>query len=365
MRINEQRLGEDIKAGKLARAYLLYGEEDFLIRMYTDKLSALAVAPTLSNEEREMNLLRYFLIAGSDKETREEDRPPKIDELSDFVDSMPFFAERKCVVLKNLDPDLMEKEDFEGYLTLIKDIPETSVVIITRENTEKEPKDFPKKLEKARMKKLIEAVEANGIVCELNKFPPQRLMGMAISKCRRAGCELSEENAQLLAERVGGSLSLLQTEAEKLCAYRQSGEITAEDIEAIVPKLIENRVYDIAKELFYGRVQTALELLDDVFALQFEPIRIMAALSGHFVDLYFASLGKQAKKTYFAAANELNYKGRSFVMKNAYAIAGKVPEQRIAAWLAILYDTNKRFNSSTEDKKRILEKAIVEIANVN
>lgn len=360
MRINEQRLGEDIKAGKLARAYLLYGEEDFLIRMYTDKLSALAV----SEEEREMNLLRYFLIAGSDREIK-EDRPPKIDELSDFVESMPFFAEHKCVVLKNLDPDLMDKEDFEGYLALLKDIPETSVVIITRENTEKEPKDFAKKLEKARMKKLIEAVEANGIVCELNKFPPQRLMGMAISKCRRAGCELSEENARLLAERVGGSLSLLQTEAEKLCAYRQNGEITREDIEAIVPKLIENKVYEIAKELFYGRVQTALELLDDVFALHFEPIKIMQALSGHFVDLYFASLGKQAKKTYFAAANELNYKGRSFVMKNAYSIAGKVPEQRIAAWLAILYDTNKRYNSSTEDKKRILEKAIVEIANVN
>lgn len=360
MRINEQRLGEDIKAGKLARVYLLYGEEDFLIRMYTDKLTKLAVA----DEEREMNLMRYFLAAGSSQEVK-EDLPPKINELSDFVESMPFFAERKCVVLKNLDPDLLDKEDFDGYLALINDIPETSTVIITRENTEKEPKDFAKKLEKARMKKLIEAVEANGIVCELNKFPTERLMGMAIAKCRKAGCELSEENARLLAARVGGSLSLLQTETEKLCAYRQSGEITREDIEAIVPKLIENKVYEIAKELFYGRAQRALELLDDVFALHFDPTKIMFALSGHFVDLYFATLGKQAKKTYFAAANELNYKGRSFVMKNAYGIAGKVPEQRLADWLAILYDTNKRCNSSTEDKRRILERAIVEIATVN
>lgn len=360
MRINEQRLGDDIKAGKLARVYLLYGEEDFLIRMYADKLTRLAVA----EEEREMNLLRYFLAAGSPRDVK-EDLPPKISELSDFVESVPFFAERKCVVLKNLDTDLLEKEDFDGYLALIKDIPETSVVIITRENTEEDAKEFRKKLEKARMKKLIETVDANGIVCELNKFPTERLMGMAIAKCRKAGCELSEENAQLLAARVGGSLSLLQTETEKLCAYRQSGEITREDIEALVPKLIENKVYEIAKELFYGRAQRALELLDDVFALRFDPTRIMQALSGHFVDLYFAVLGKQAKKTYFAAANELNYKGRSFVMKNAYGLAGTVSERRLADWLAILYDTNKRYNSSVEDKRRILERAIVEIAALN
>lgn len=363
MRINEHRLAEDIKAGKLARVYLLYGEEDFLIRMYTDKLTRLAVA----DEEREMNLLRYFLAAGSLKDVK-EDLPPKISELSDFVESVPFFAERKCVVLKNLDTDLLEKDDFDGYLALIKDIPETSVVIITRENTEEDAKEFRKKLEKAKMKKLIETVDANGIVCELNKFPTERLMGMAISKCQRAGCELSEENAQLLAARVGGSLSLLQTETEKLCAYcngRQSGEITREDIEALVPKLLENRVYELAKELFYGRAQRALEILDDVFALRFDLTKIMQALSGHFVDLYFAALGKQAKKSYSAAANELNYKGRSFVMKNAYGIVGTVPEQRLADLLAILYDTNKRYNSSVEDKRRILERAIVEIAALN
>ncbi|MDE6732134.1 MAG: DNA polymerase III subunit delta [Oscillospiraceae bacterium] len=363
MRLNEQRLGEDIKAGKLARVYLLYGDEDFLIRMYTDKLTRLAVA----DEEREMNLVRYFLAAGSSKDVK-EDLPPKISELSDFVEGVPFFAERKCVVLKNLDTDLLDKDEFEGYIALLNDIPDTSTVIITRENTEEDAKKFKEKLEKAKMRKLIETVDVNGIVCELNKFPTERLMGMAISKCSRAGCELSEENARFLAERVGGSLSLLQTETEKLCAYcngRQNGEIMRKDIEALVPKLIENKVYEIAKELFYGRFSRALELLDDVFALRFDPTRIMQALSGHFVDLYFAALGKQAKKSYSAAANELNYKGRSFVMKNAYGVAGTVPERRLADWLAILYDTNKRFNSSAEDKKRILERAIVEIATVN
>lgn len=352
MKLTEQRLGEDIKAGKLARVYLLYGEEDFLIRTYSDRLSRLAVP----EEEQEMNLRRY-LLSGT-----KEDPPPKIDELSDFVESMPFFAERKCVVLKNFDPDVLEKEEFEDYLALIKDVPETGVVIFTRENTDADAKKFKEKLGKAKMKKLIEAVDANGIVCELNMFPPEKLMGMAMAKCRRAGCELSDENAYFLAQRVGGSLSALQTEVEKLCAYRQSGEIAREDIEALVPKLIENKMYELAKELFAGRIGSALEILDALFIQRVDPITIMVALSGHFKDLYFAKLGKLARKSYSSAAAELNYGGRAFVMRNAYGIAGSVSEERLADCIAMLYNTNKQLNSSGANKRQILEKAIVQLA---
>lgn len=357
MRRSEQQLGADIKAGKLARVYMLYGEEDFLIRMYTDKLLALAVP----EDEREMNFRKYSLVPGADKGTR-DDRPPKIDELSDFADSMPFFSEHKCVLLKNLDPDMLDKGEFEDYIALINDIPDTSVVIITRENTEDDPKKFKEKLAKAKMKKLIEAVDKNGIVCELNCFTQAKLEGMAIAKCRRAGCGLSNENAAFLAECVGGSLSLLQTEIEKLCAYRQSGEITREDINALVPKRIESNIYDLAKELFAGRVGSAMEILNALFVQRIEPVVIMSALSGHFVDLYRAKLGANAKKSYSDAAAALNYGRRAFVMRNAYSSVRTLSEAYLGDCVAALYNANKLLNSSKADKRLIIERAITEIS---
>lgn len=357
MRLSEQQLGADIKAGKLARVYMLYGEEDFLIRMYSDKLTALAVP----EDGREMNYRRYSLVPGADKGTR-DDRPPASDELSDFVDSMPFFAERKCVLLKNLDPDMLDKDEFEEYIALISDVPETSVVIITRENTEDDPKKFKEKLAKAKMKKLIETADRNGIVCELNCFTQAKLEGMAIAKCRRAGCELSSENAAFLAESVGGSLSLLQTETEKLCAYKKSGEITRADIDTLVPKRIESNIYDLAKELFAGRAGSALEILNALFVQRVEPVVIMAALSGHFVDLYRAKQGIAAKKSYSDAAAALNYGRRAFVMRNAYSAARTLSEEYLADCIAILYNANKLLNSSKADRRQIIEQAIVEIA---
>lgn len=363
MRLTEQRLGADIKAGKLARVYLLYGEEDFLIRMYADKLAELCV-PSELGDVRDMNFVRYSLVPSDDKAVSKDDRPPKIDELSDFADSMPFFAERKCVVLKNFDPDVLDKAELEAYLAFIGDIPDTSTVIFTRENTEDDPKRYKDKLAHAKMVKLIDAVDKYGIVCELSPFDEGRLCKMAAAKVKRAGCELSEKNAAFLAECVGGSLSLLQKEVEKLCAYRQSGEITRADIEALVPKRIESDVYALAGELFAGRTGGALEILRAQFVKQTEPIKIMAALSGYFVDLYRAKLGINARKSYSDTAAAFGYKGRAFVMRNAYNSARSVSEERLGECVAVLYNANRLLNSSKTDDRLVIERAIVEVGEI-
>ena len=357
MKLSEYQLNADLKSGKLARIYVLYGEEDFLIRTYTDRIINLAVP----QDAREMNFVKYSLVPGAD-ETSRGDRPPSVEELSDVVLSMPFFSERKCILLKNFDPDMLSKDEFSDYLAMFSDIPETSAVIITRENTEDDPKRFKEKIDKAKMKKLLETADKFGVVCELQKLPAPKLMGMAITKCSRAGCTLSEENAAYLADCVGGSLSLLQTEIEKLCEYRQSGEITISDIDALVPKRIEINIYKLADELIAGRVGNALEILGALFAKRVEPVIIMATLSGHFVDLYRAKLGAEAKKSAVDTANAFNYGRRAFVMKNAYQTVKYRSKEYLGGCLEVLYRANKLMNSSKEDKQLIIERAVVEIS---
>lgn len=366
MRRTEQQLSADIKAGKLARVYMLYGEEDFLIRANTDRLVSLA----LRDDEREMNLRRYSLVPGADKGT-DEDRPPKIDELSDFAESVPFFAEHKCVVLRNFDAEALDNDALEGYITLMNDLPETSIVIFTRENMGDEPKKFRDKFNKGKMKKLVDAIDKNGIVCELNCLSPSKLVEKAVTKCRRAGCELSVDNAALIVDCVGGSLSLLQTELEKLCAYRGSGEITRHDIEALVPRRIEGNIFKIAEELFAGRVGNALEIVNTLFIQRVEPNRILSVLSGHFVDLYNAKLGIKAKKSWTDAANALGYSNRRFVMDKAYNAVRPLSEAYLGSCISVLYNANKKINSvsdfkranaSATNKRIMIERAMIEIS---
>ena len=129
-----------------------------------------------------------------------------------------------------------------------------------------------------------------------------------------------------------------------------------------MPKRIESNIYDLAKELFAGRVGSAMEILNALFVQRIEPVVIMSALSGHFVDLYRAKLGANAKKSYSDAAAALNYGRRAFVMRNAYSSVRTLSEAYLGDCVAALYNANKLLNSSKADKRLIIERAITEIS---
>ena len=83
-KITESELKKQL-GGELSRVYFLYGEEDFLVRTYSEKIVSAAVG-----EERDMNFAKYT-------------DAPSADELSDYLDSMPFLADYKCVLVEDLD----------------------------------------------------------------------------------------------------------------------------------------------------------------------------------------------------------------------------------------------------------------------
>lgn len=339
-KLTEAALKAELKAGNLRRVYFLYGEEDFLVKTYADRIISAAVP----EDSRDMNFVKYTKL-------------PKADELSDYLENVPFFSEYKCVLIEDLDADAMVIADHKAYLAIIGNIPESSVLIISQKNVFVDPKK-----PKDKMKKLIAACDAAGACCELNRLPNAKLAEMAQGKFARAGCSVSRENAAFLVEECGSSLTVMQTEIEKLCSYKGSGEISRGDIEKLVPRRIDSNIYNLAKELFAGRTGNALRILDDLFAQRTEPFMIFAALSSHFTDLYRAKLAMQARKSSSEAAKAFGYYGRAFVMDNAYRSARSLSAGYLSECINILYRTNRLVNSSKADNRILLERAITEIA---
>ena len=340
-KITESALKTELKSGQLSRVYFLYGEEDFLTKTYAEKIVDAAVP----EDARDMNFVKYT-------------KAPKADELSDHIENMPFFSEYKCVLIEDLDADSLDNAEHKAYLSIIENIPETSVLVIAQGNVEVNPKTV-----KAKMKKLIAACESAGVSCEFGQLTNTKLADMAGRKFARAGLVISRENAAFLAEECGGSLTVLQTETEKLCAYKKSGEVTREDIEKLVPRQINSNIYNLAKELFAGRTGSALHILDDLFAQKTEPFMIFAALSGHFTDLYRAKLGAAAKKSPHDAAKAFGYPpNRTFVVEGAYRSVNALSKGYLSECMEVLYRTNKLLNSSKADKRTLIERAITEIS---
>ncbi len=345
-KITEAKLKSELNAGKFQRVYFLYGEEDFLTKVYTDRIIQAAVP----DDARDMNLSVY------------EELPDNMEEIADYLENLPFFSEYKCLLIKDIDFDANENAaKHKALLSMMGNIPDTSILIFSQ-------KIYPADLKKLKdkTKKLIEACDKAGVSCEFKFLPERTVVDMAISKFARLGRSISYDNAAYLAQECGLSLTLLQTEVEKLASARQSGEITREDIETLVPKRVVSNIYNLAKELFAGRTGSAFRILDALFVQRTDPIIIMSALSGHFVDLYRARLGMDAGKPYTETGKAFGYAAnRSFVMNNAYKSARYLSARYLAACIAILYRTNKALNSTAADKRILIERALGEIAAVN
>lgn len=340
-RLTETALRAEISAGRLRRLYFLYGEEDFLVKTYTNMIVDAAVP----EDQRDMNYQKFTKL-------------PKLEELNDILQNVPFFAEYKCVVIDDVDLDGMSTADTNAFLELIKGIPDSSVLVISEKNVKIETG----KKQKEKTKKYLAAMDAAGASCEFNKLPLDQLIGMAAGKFQKAGCKISEANARSLIEECDRSLTVMQIEIEKLCSYKQGGEITRKDIENLVPHRIETDIYNLAKELLAGRTGSALHIIDDLFSQQTKPNIICTAMSGHFTDLYRAKLGQLAKRSAADAAQAFGYYGRAFVMENAYRTVKNLTSRYLADCLEVLYRTNNLLNSSAADGRVLLEKAVTEIA---
>ena len=79
-----QRINEDIKNGKFKQCYLLYGEEAYLRKQYRNRLKQAMTA--------EGDTMNYSYFEGKDI---------SVPAVIDLAETLPFFADRRVIVMEN------------------------------------------------------------------------------------------------------------------------------------------------------------------------------------------------------------------------------------------------------------------------
>ena len=110
---------EDIKSGSLKKVYLLYGTEQFLVHTYRDKLVKACTGKDISELDGDMNFARFAGV-GTD-----------IKAVSESAQTMPFFADRRVIVLDGTEWFKKSNDEVVKFLT---EIPETGCVILLGAN---------------------------------------------------------------------------------------------------------------------------------------------------------------------------------------------------------------------------------------
>ena len=245
-----KRIAQDIKSAQFSHLYLLYGEEAYLRRQYRDKLRA-ALVPA----DDTMNCSVY---SGKDINA---------SEVVDLAGTMPFFAERRVIIIENSG---WLKSGNDQFLALVKAIPDTTYMILVEEETDKRSK-------------LYKAVTANGYaaLCEMQDEATLRKWVMGLLK--KENKLITPDALTLLLDKTGTSMENIRREVEKLVCYKYYDEgITVSDVEELCIVQIQNQIFDMVEAVAQKKQKQALKLYYNLLALKEAPMKILALIARQF-----------------------------------------------------------------------------------
>lgn len=243
-------LNEDLKTGQLNNIYLLYGEEAYLKKQYRDKLRNAMISP-----DDNMNYAYY------------EGKGINVKEVIDLAETLPFFADRRIIVMENTGFFKTSSEELAEY---IKELPESTAIIFVESEIDKRGK-------------LYKAVQKNGRVVELGRQDEGTLLRWIAGSVKRENKQIAENTIRYFLAKVGTDMENIQKELEKLFCYTlDKDSITVEDVEAICTSQITNQIFDMVNAVADKKQRQALDYYYDLITLKEPPMRILFLLARQF-----------------------------------------------------------------------------------
>ena len=312
-----KNLNEDLKTGNIKQAYLLYGEEAYLKKQYRDRLTQ-AVLP----EGETVNYAHY------------EGKGINVPEIIDLAETMPFFAEKRLIVIE--DSGLFKNADAK-FADYIKSMPETVCFVFVESEVDKRSK-------------MYKAVKDTGRVVELGRQDEKTLLLWLAGNIKREGRQIKQSTAEYMLSRTGTDMENLEREMEKLFSYTLGrNEITVADIDAICTTQITNKIFDMIEAVATRQQRKALDYYYDLLALKEPPMRILYLLARQFrlllqvKDLMNqgadkSTIAKKAGLHPFVAGKYMQ-QSRSFTMRELKGIMEEAADTEEAVKTGRLSDT--------------------------
>jgi DNA polymerase-3 subunit delta len=278
-----------------------------------------------------------------------------IDSVTAARDSMPMMSDHSCVVLRDIDPASLDDSRWKKLLALLKEIPDGCVFILDYEAVAYDKK-------RSKWGTLITLVKKQGVAAEINRLPDSDLEAFAGGWFRRAGCEARGGAVRELIERCGGDLGRMRTETDKLTALAGAGGITAQMVRENVAASLDASVYEISRAVLAGDSAHAASVIEELIYRREEPVKILAALSGSFCDLFRAKTALRSGVSEEQTARDFDYGRNDFKLRYAFADCRGISTDALRRCIELLAQADLALKSSKLDGRVVLERLAVEMA---
>lgn len=328
----------------LLPVYMLFGEDDYLVKLYEKKISSLAVG-----DNPDFNLHVF-------------DSPKGLQGVYDAAAQLPMMNDRSCVLVKDFDLPKCKADDFSRLCEIVSAGFDTTVLILSFTAVDIDIK------KNANCKKLIEKIEkAGGAVVQLNHRRPEDLIKLLCGSASKRNCTMDALTARYLIESVGQDINTLYSELEKLIGYalQNGGMISLNTIDLVCIKTVEASVYKIQNELLSGNAERALTLIGQLFDAKTDATVIFSTMASAYNEMYLARASLAAKKSAQQTAQDFGYGNRRFVIERAQTNCRRLSGAQLKSSMKALTDCDRIIkNSNAAMAQKAVERLAVELAQI-
>jgi len=282
--MEQKKLLSGLKSGNFKTAYLLYGEERFLVSHYAKAIENAAISDSGYADNFDGAI------------------PAR--EIAMAAQAVSFFTERRVIYVR--DSRLFttgRKEDSEVMTEFLPNIPKETIIIFIETEVD-------------RRSRLFKQVSKVGVVLDCTTPTPNTLVTWVTRLAREHGKTIMPDVAHQFVRIVGIDMHLISQEMAKLIAYcGESGHINVEDVSAICTQTLESRIFDLTKAMCSGRVSDALSMYRNMLIMKESPIMVLSMIIRQFRIMLLSKAAKDKGLTILQTAKELNL--RDFMVSEA------------------------------------------------
>ena len=275
--------------------------------------------------------------------------------------SLPFFADEKIVILDHLlDLTTAKKrnltdEDLKQFENYLENPSESTRLVIFAEG----------KLDSKR--RLVKLLKRNSQIIEATTPKEQDLKRYFSSQAQELGLQFVGDSLDQLLLKSGYDFGESQKNLALLQAYKEDGQITLEEIEEVVPKSLQDNIFDLTQMILKCQIDQARNLVKDLRLQGEDEIKLIAILLSQF-RMYsqvkiFSEEGQSESQI---VANLSDLSGRKV---NPYQVKFSLRDSRrlslsfLKQAMMIFIEADYAIKSGTYEKDYLFDLALLKVAN--
>lgn len=302
--------------------YVVHGEEQYQVRKAID-----AIVLKEIGQRDELNTIVYDALQVD------------IDVILEEAQTIPFFTDRKCILVKNanfLSSSNDTEIDLERLEAYLQNPMESTVMILSGEFAKMDTR-----------KKIVKKIGSLCKVSTCNKLDKDSLPAYLKEQLQKRQLHINNATFLTLCERLPYDIGVIQMELDKLELY--GGDINEALIKQLVTRSLEEDVFALVNAVVEKNMKRVFQIWEDLQVLNKDPIYLIALIASQFHLLYQVKCAElQGLRKQDEIANQLGV--HPYRVKLALPVCSRLSIDSILDVLQQLADLDQSIKAGRVDK---------------